>query len=69
VVAHTSPIYIRYANTRLAIPASARYLLNRVAKLERWAREDAYFGDASAKNHALQTIAEGAEFYRRIAQK
>jgi hypothetical protein len=69
VVAHTSPVYIRYANTPLAVPASARYLLNRVAKLEHWARDDAYFGDSSAKDHALQTIAEGAEFYRKIAGK
>ncbi len=69
VVAHSSPIYIRYANTPLAVPASARYLLNRVHKLEAWVREDAYFGNVSAKDQALRTIAEGAEFYRRIAEK
>jgi hypothetical protein len=69
VVAHTSPIYIRYAKAPVAVPASARYLLNRVRQLERWAREDAYFGSESAKDNALQTIAAGAEFYRRIAER
>jgi hypothetical protein len=69
VVAHTSPVYVKYQKDRLAIPASARYLLDRVHRLEGWAKEQAYFANAEARDEALRTIARGIDFYRAIAEK
>ncbi len=69
VVAHTSPIYVKYGHSRLAVPASARYLLGRMHKLEAWARDEAYFANAAARDEALLTIAKGSQFYRSIAEK
>jgi hypothetical protein len=69
VGAHTSPVYVKYRDERLGVPASARVLLERLRKLETWARDEAYFGDERRKQEALETIARGMEIYRRIAER
>jgi hypothetical protein len=68
VFAHTSPIYVRYRDQKIEKAESARSLLDRIAKLETWARDDAYFGNAEQKAEALQTIRRGKEFYQAIAK-
>ena len=68
VVGHTSPVYVRYRNEPLAVAASARFLLERVRKLEAWVRDEAYFGDEARRREALAATAQGIEFYRRLAE-
>jgi hypothetical protein len=68
VFAHTSPIYVRYRDQKIEKAESARYLLDRMAKLESWARDDAYFGNDEQKSEALRTIRRGKEFYQAIAK-
>ncbi|PYV10739.1 MAG: hypothetical protein DMG07_20535 [Acidobacteria bacterium] len=68
VFAHTSPIYVRYRDQKIEKAESARYLLDRIAKLESWALDDAYFANDERKSEALRTIRRGKEFYQTIAQ-
>jgi hypothetical protein len=68
VFAHTSPIYVRYRDQKIEKAESARYLLDRIAKLESWARDDAYFANDQQKSEALRTIRRGMEFYQAIAK-
>jgi hypothetical protein len=69
VAAHTSPIYIKFGQARLAMAADARMLLERLRKLETWANERAFFGDAASKEQALRNIEVGKRFYRTIAEQ
>ena len=68
VFAHTNPVYVRYRDQKIEKAESARYLLVRMAKLESWARDKAYFGNDEQKNEALRTIQRGIEFYQTIAK-
>jgi hypothetical protein len=66
VAAHTSPVYVRVGESRIAIAESACFLLERMHKLEQWATTDAYFGDAAERERALGEIRKGTEFYRKM---
>ena len=68
VVAHTSPVWIR-GGGRLALGESAEFMLQRVLKLEAWARDQAYFGDEEHRRDALATIQRGIDFYRQLARQ
>jgi len=67
VFAHTNPVYVLYRDQKIAKPGSARYLLERMDRLESWALHDAYFDEDARKEEALRTIRSGKELYRRIA--
>ena len=66
VAGHTSPVYVRLADQQIVIAESACFLLERMHKLERWATNDAYFGDARVRETALAEIRKGTEFYRKM---
>jgi hypothetical protein len=66
VVAHTSPVWVKYKAERLRVPASASFLLERLRKLEAWARDEAYFGDERKRQEALETIGRGMAVYREL---
>ena len=68
VAAHTSPVWIR-GSGRLAVGESADFMLQRVLKLEVWARNQAFFGDEQHRRDALATIQRGIDFYRGLARQ
>ena len=69
VFAHTSPVYVRYRDERIAKPKSAEFLLGFLQKLEDWAEHEGYFENIRQKTEVLRTIRTGMGYYEKISMQ
>jgi hypothetical protein len=70
VLAHTSPVYVDVAGRRVAREADARWCLEFLDTLERFAGEHGHFDPATRDAHFGDLVAvleEARSFYRRVA--
>jgi hypothetical protein len=71
VLAHTSPVYVDVAGRRIAREADARWCLEFLDALERFAGEHGRFDPATRDAHFGDLVAvldEARSFYRRVAE-
>ena len=67
VFAHTNPVYLRVREARIEKGESARYLLGFLAKLDRWAAEEAHFETVQQKEEVLRTIRSSMGYFKRMS--
>ena len=71
VLAHTSPVYVDVAGRRVAREADARWCMEFLDTLERFAGEHGHFDPATRDVHFGDLVAvldEARSFYRRVAE-
>ena len=69
VFAHTSPVYIEFEGRRIARPASARWCLDWLERVEHLAAVHGHFADESQLQDLIAVLDRARSFYRRICDE